>query len=110
VDNFGDDEGNEVVYSGTVVQALLMMNGDEINKTISEKNGIVDRMLARRGNATENITYLFMITLNRQPSKAELARFRTAMELTRPRLDTKEGRWHDLLWALVNCNEFILNH
>ena len=32
--NFGDDEGNEVSFNGTVVQALLMMNGREINGEI----------------------------------------------------------------------------
>jgi len=27
ISNFGDDEGNEVSFNGTVVQALMMMNG-----------------------------------------------------------------------------------
>ena len=34
VRNFGDDEGNEVNFNGTIVQALLMMNGKEINDEI----------------------------------------------------------------------------
>src|SRR5262249_10217360 len=32
VANFGDDEGNEVSFNGTVVQALMMMNGKELNE------------------------------------------------------------------------------
>src|SRR5438874_12670886 len=32
--NFGDDEGNEVTFNGTVVQALILMNGKEINDAI----------------------------------------------------------------------------
>src|SRR5262249_5633664 len=34
VRNFGDDEGNEVSFNGTVVQALLMMNGSELNSEL----------------------------------------------------------------------------
>src|SRR4029453_13196298 len=28
--NFGDDEGNEVTFNGTIIQALLMINGSEL--------------------------------------------------------------------------------
>ncbi len=35
--NFGDDEGNEVNFNGTIVQALMMMNGKEINDAISPR-------------------------------------------------------------------------
>ena len=37
--NFGDDEGNEGTFNGTVVQALLMMNGQDINNAIMDANG-----------------------------------------------------------------------
>ena len=39
VRNFGDDEGNEVTFNGTVVQALLMMNGRELNGEIGVGRG-----------------------------------------------------------------------
>src|SRR5206468_2812014 len=32
--NFGDDEGNEITFNGTLIQALLMMNGKELNEAI----------------------------------------------------------------------------
>jgi hypothetical protein len=37
VTNFGDDEGNEVTFNGTIVQALMMMNGKNINDAIYSK-------------------------------------------------------------------------
>ncbi len=37
ISNFGDDEGNEVNFNGTVVQALLMMNGKDINDAIAAR-------------------------------------------------------------------------
>src|SRR5262249_46284242 len=45
--NFGDDEGNEVNFNGTIVQALMMMNGKDINDAISrEKKGAVALAMA----------------------------------------------------------------
>src|SRR5262249_45050485 len=38
ISNFGDDEGNEVNFNGTVVQALMMMNGQDINAAIARKD------------------------------------------------------------------------
>ena len=38
ITNFGDDEGNEVNFNGTVVQALMMMNGKDINDAIGHKD------------------------------------------------------------------------
>ena len=39
--NFGDDEGNELTYNGTIVQALLMMNGRDINAALGANSGTV---------------------------------------------------------------------
>ncbi len=38
IGSFGDDEGNEVNFNGTIVQALLMMNGGDINDAISRED------------------------------------------------------------------------
>ena len=47
--NFGDDEGNEVTFNGTIIQALLMMNGTELNSEVSRKDGTsaVDKAMSR---------------------------------------------------------------
>src|SRR6202023_1766830 len=51
IGNFGDDEGNEVNFNGTVVQALLMMNGGDINEAISrEDKGTVALAMKKHGN------------------------------------------------------------
>ena len=74
VKNFGDDEGNEVNFNGTIVQALLMMNGEDINSAITRKEkGTVAMAIARYRNADAIITELFLTTLNRKPSPKHLA-------------------------------------
>ena len=90
VRNFGDDEGNELTFNGTVVQALLMMNGSELNGEIgvgagrngkANPNGVVTTLvnrLSRNGTApvAPSAVYdeLFLLALNRHPTAAEVAK------------------------------------
>jgi hypothetical protein len=116
--NFGDDEGNEVNFNGTVVQALMMMNGKEINDAITRKDkGTVDLAIKTSRSADEVITKLYLATLNRRPTPRELSELKTDMLLIKPDVKNKDNekanmnnRYYDLFWALLNCNEFLLNH
>jgi hypothetical protein len=122
--NFGDDEGNEVTFNGTVVQALMMMNGKEINEAISRKDkGTVDLAIRTSGGSPEKIIdTLYLAALNRKPTTRE---YYTIIHEMFPlsdagtngphsRKDNEPGnrnnRYYDLFWALLNCNEFLLNH
>ena len=74
--NFGDDEGNEVNYNGTIVQALLMMNGHDINEAISnEKSGRVQEAVRKTAGQKPKVTmdYLFLSTLNRPATQKEFS-------------------------------------
>jgi hypothetical protein len=73
--NFGDDEGNEVTFNGTIIQALLMMNGGELNSEISRKDGTsaVDKAMNRYKSSTGYnemgvINELYLMALARKPS------------------------------------------
>jgi hypothetical protein len=119
--NFGDDEGNEASFNGTVIQALLMMNGKEINDAISDiKEGTLGHILKQYGTAPGNarnvMTQLYLATLNRPPTTAEFARILNPKTMALPRVQNKNAAafytafYQDLFWALLNSNEFILNH
>jgi hypothetical protein len=117
--NFGDDEGNEVNFNGTVVQALMMMNGKEINDAITRKDkGTVDLAIKSSRSEEEVITKLYLATLNRRPTKHEVTTIvHELFPLVDPRVRVKDNeranmnnRYYDLFWALLNCNEFLLNH
>jgi hypothetical protein len=106
--NFGDDEGNEVTFNGTVVQALLMMNGGHLNSAIASKGHLVN--LVKKEGATAILDYLYLAALNRPPTSGEASRimqiYRTAPAKSKDGLSF----WQDVFWALLNSNEFILNH
>jgi hypothetical protein len=107
--NFGDDEGNEVTFNGTVVQALMMMNGPELNEAISGKG-----TLANAVSKGKTMDVLFLATLNRPPTSAERSKLMAALHggKNAPQVKDKDGMgpWQDLFWALLNSNEFIFNH
>ena len=119
IGNFGDDEGNEVNFNGTVVQALLMMNGGDINEAIDRPDkGTVALAMKKHGNRPAAvIKELFLATLNREPTPKEvatvIAQFRfppSRYKLQVGDMAKPERKYQDLLWALVNSNEFLLNH
>jgi hypothetical protein len=123
--NFGDDEGNEGNFNGTVVQALLMMNGQEINNAIMDEAGgtvstVLKKLATVKGAISRKsqegvVRELFLAGLNRQPTAKELERM---LDHERMKLGSTalidyrffRGYCQDLFWAMLNSNEFILNH
>jgi hypothetical protein len=152
--NFGDDEGNEINFNGTVVQALLMMNGKELNGEIGKvagKNpkdaneGVVAEVVKkhpRTSGSFQGDVYneLFLMTVGRHPTPGEITKLeqvRSGMATVNlgtptpaPKPGTKPppktnpggvapvmgayaddiGFYQDVFWALINSNEFMLNH
>jgi hypothetical protein len=115
ISNFGDDEGNEVNFNGTVVQALMMMNGPEINDAISRKGkGTVALAMSRARTPGAVIADLYLAALNRPPTVREMQAILQQFELRPPfraaDYTNPSARYEDLFWALLNSNEFMLNH
>jgi hypothetical protein len=145
VRNFGDDEGNELNFNGTIVQALLMMNGTELNSEIgvgrnqNQRNVVAEVVLKHGGRPAAIYDELFLMTLNRHPTREELLKLeqvragaaKVAVGTPPPPAKGKgkgprqpAGQtvvapgampadvafYQDVLWALLNTNEFMLNH
>jgi hypothetical protein len=111
--NFGDDEGNEVTFNGTVVQALILMNGKEINEAICNPNkGTVATIARIHGrNQAKALDLLYLSALNRLPTSREYSLISSRSRITGAGdLKNALAPWLDVFWALVNSNEFILNH
>jgi hypothetical protein len=107
ITNFGDDEGNEITFNGTIVQALLMMNGKNINDAISSPKGTVAGAMS---SGRDVINQLYLAALNRPPRAGERAGIASKMRLRVGFRDTPKAAYEDLFWALLNSNEFIINH
>ena len=140
VRNFGDDEGNELSFNGTVVQALLLMNGKDLNDqvgTARDKGVVADVVKKHRGAPSAIYGELFLMTVSRHPSREEIAKLeqvrngRATINLSAPApkgtgttpkpstsgitavpgaLPDDVTFYQDVFWALLNTNEFMLNH
>jgi hypothetical protein len=114
ISNFGDDEGNEVNFNGTVVQALMMMNGKDINEAISRKEKGAVALAIRNRSEQAAIQELYLTALNRPATPREvsmiLQQFRLRPQFAAADYKNPSRRYEDLFWALVNSNEFLLNH
>jgi hypothetical protein len=115
INNFGDDEGNEVNFNGTVVQALMMMNGRDINDAIARKDKGAVALAIRNRTEKAAIHELYLTALNRPPTDKEMKTIVQQFRLRDPAVNLNDyrnpnRRYEDLFWALLNSNEFILNH
>ena len=63
-------------------------------------------MVARLKTPEPVIERLFLATLSRPPTAAELG----AMTSHVARATDRRAAYHDVLWALVNSSEFVSNH
>jgi hypothetical protein len=110
---FANDEGEEgSSFQGTIPQALMMMNGDLMEQAVSGKPGSFLNDLAaqagksRRGGVGMMVDGIFLASLTRHPTRAERAKAEGVLESNPDTAYVLE----DLFWALLNSNEFILNH
>jgi hypothetical protein len=107
---FGNDEGTEATtFNGTIPQALMMFNGDLIKKaTNSEKGSFLSEIATSKSmKPADKINFLFLSGLTRLPTKSELD---IANKLLIARQGDTAAALQDIWWAVLNSNEFILNH
>lgn len=93
-----EDASGPTEYQSGIPQALRLMNSDLFDST-----RLLDEALKRRKPA-EIVEHLFLGTLSRRPTSAEMEKFRPFVA------SSPTPRSADVLWALVNSSEFVSNH
>ena len=106
---FGTDEGDEATtFNGSIPQALMLFNGELTRKAVSSGKGtFIDRVSKIGRKPTERVTELFMVGLARRPTKNEL---NIASKLLVARKGNEKEMLQDMWWAILNSNEFIMQH
>jgi hypothetical protein len=93
-----------------VPQALTLLNGSEIAEaTDLARSGLLASLEAPFFNNDECIEVLFLATLSRYPTDAERERVKQHLDATSSG-NAPHKALTDILWALLNCAEFGLNH
>ena len=106
---FGTDEGDDATtFNGSIPQVLMMFNGDLIKQATSTgKGGFLDAVATSGASAKAKIDTLYVAALARKPSAKEVA---TANAILKARGGDVVGALQDIWWAVLNSNEFIINH
>jgi len=106
---FGTDEGDDATtFNGSITQVLMMFNGDLVKvATSTGKGGFLDRVATAGGKNSAKIDALYLAALARKPSAKEVA---AANKLIVDRKGDAIGALQDIWWAVLNSNEFIVNH
>ncbi|PWT88701.1 MAG: hypothetical protein C5B56_08325 [Proteobacteria bacterium] len=104
------DTAKATETSTSILQALFLMNNKFINDRIDPKHYTVLSVLASTGgNAKRQIETLYLMSLSRLPSDAELQQFTQYIQTGGATGDRAQALG-DLLWALLNSSEFAVNH
>ncbi len=106
---FGTDEGDDsTTFNGSIPQVLMMFNGDLIKQaTNTGKGGFLDRVAKSDMKNPAKITTLYQSALARSPSAKEIS---AANDMLAARKGDAIGALQDIWWAILNSNEFIINH
>jgi hypothetical protein len=106
---FGTDEGDEATtFNGTIPQALMMFNGELVQKATSLDKGSWLKQLADAPTKNqEKVNQLFLVGLARKARAEELA---VSVKLLQAREGKVDEMLQDMWWAILNSNEFIINH
>lgn len=113
VRSYGTDENDEqLTFDGNISQALLMMNGEDIENAIPLAAGEVTKSLQDR-TVSEAPERLAMATLNRGATENEEKAFRNryrALSRSLPAEQAMKTATEDMLWAYLNSSEFVSLH
>ena len=136
---FDTDETDDVPdYSGTVTQALSLLNGQLVGQGARAIPGsALDDVLAKPGDDGSKIDALVLRVLSRKPTDAERTKWVNYVQIAGktpratipppkrggpgagplgrlgnrvPPVDARRAAYEDVMWALLNSSEFVFNH
>ncbi|HQU42719.1 MAG TPA: S-layer protein, partial [Pirellulales bacterium] len=87
-------------------QVLYLLFSPELQRDIANPEGAVAKLVKENKPAAEVVTELYLRTLSRPPSDAELADAVALIDNDPARQPAVE----DLLWTLLNSKEFLFDH
>src|SRR5262249_40046393 len=94
----------------SVSQALHLNNGQTLNDKLRSRDARVAKWLDEKIGDDEAIRRLFALALCREPSAAELKKFKTLMaEASADKKANRREVLEDLFWSVLTSKEFLFN-
>jgi hypothetical protein len=97
--------------STTILQALMLMNGQFMTELTSLEKGEVLVAIAEMPgwDTKKRVTALFLSAFSRQPTEEELEKFASYIDGGGVNNDKKRALT-DVFWVMLNSPEFLFNH
>jgi hypothetical protein len=105
--NASADPPCEREAEGSVVQALHLMNSDNLAKRIANPAGRATALAKSERAPGDVVTELYLAAYSRVPTPEELAVATAAFSAPGA---TRQSATEDVMWALMNSAEFVFNH
>ena len=104
-----DERAESTVFNGSIPQALMMMNGDLVERACkTDAGGFLDKVANDEGLSNrEKFFYLYRAALSRLPGNDEA---NVCNQLLAARYGDVVQTLQDVWWAVLNSAEFILVH
>ncbi|MGE0757281.1 MAG: DUF1549 and DUF1553 domain-containing protein [Pirellulaceae bacterium] len=99
---------DEVEVSGSLPAKLHQLNGGLINRKITAREGHLHLRLRSGASHEEVLVEFYERALGRTPRPAETAFWHE--QLTSEPPDRRTELLEDIVWGLLSCSEFCLNH
>ncbi len=108
IESMGTDGGEErSKFDGGIGQTLLLMNDRLVRQATAPDSGsVLALVLKSKMSFDQRVEHLFLAAVARQPTDRER---RAVGRIARSRRDERSAL-QDIWWALLNSNEFILDH
>ncbi|HEY6564832.1 MAG TPA: DUF1549 domain-containing protein [Pirellulaceae bacterium] len=111
-----DEQGEATTWNGTIPQQLMMFHGELIRRAVDlGGDNVLSRVVRSRTRPERQLEDLYLTALTRSPTGKErrLVASMLAENLVKSPAagpDPRAAAYQDLWWAILNSNEFILNH
>ncbi|MCA9084450.1 MAG: DUF1553 domain-containing protein [Planctomycetaceae bacterium] len=113
--SYDTDENDEAIdFDGTLAQAMVMMNDQEVDKGIRQATDALVKSGARALPApAETLNRMAVALLSRQPTEGEERVFRSHYRRLSQQTSPQQAIpvvVEDMMWAYLNSSEFVLVH
>jgi hypothetical protein len=99
---FEVEDADPTEYVAGIPQALRLMNAPQLNNA-----AVVNGLLKKGDGPAQVVEQLYLVTLSRRPTDAEQQR---VADYVAKRKGGEREAYGDVLWALMNSSEFVMNH
>jgi hypothetical protein len=87
----------------SVRQSLMLLNGDDVRKRLNSRRSVLRKMMDRGDSDQQILDHLYLAALSRPATSEE----QTVMLAHLQTSDSREEAFEDILWALLNSQEFV---